>query len=211
MRYYLSRRIGTGIPGTEDSLRCESHNFLLANFQGQQNSSSGYVGGSWTWTLRPYELTLDAHNALLAALPNTYALPDVPLTTPFLSLSVAQRNEINAKFDAAGFDMTWTNPATTLGAVVSYVLLSCQIAEWTSIQIGAKDFDVRRKTMGDLLPAQRAEIENRAAIFGVQMNGIVSATPLEQLLQRFKVVILRDGKPPIQETGIVVRENAIRI
>lgn len=208
-RYYLSRRIGTGIPGAEDPYRCESMDWLNRNFSGQQNSPSGFVGHVWGWTLRPYELTPEAHTALLAALPNTYALPDLPLTTRFLEMPPAVTNELVSKLDTSGFDMTWTTPATTLGDVVSYVLLSCQIAEWVNIQIGDKTFDVRRKTMGDLLPGQRSEIENRAAFFGASMNGIGQGSSLEQVTQRFKAVRARDGKPPIQET--VVRSDGNRI
>lgn len=199
-RYYLSRRIGTGIPGANDSFRCESYDWLRTNAPGQHNAVAGYVGPICTWTLRAYELSQTAHDAMLAALPNTYAFPDVPLTTLIRDLTPAVRNEMVAKIDAAGFDMTWVN-GTTLGDVINYILQSCDLAHWANIQIGNKLFDVRRRTVGSLTAPQWSAIQDRAAAVGADLTGLAANAPLTQVVQRFRSVTLRDGNPPITEVS----------
>lgn len=199
-RYYVSRRIGTGIPGANDSYRCEAHDWLGRNFPGQQNMVGGFVSSICAWTLCAYELTTAAHDGLLAALPNTRALPDVPLSTTWGSLSTPVRNAISNKLDAAGFDMTWVANTTTIGEILNYVLHSMQFAKWTNTQIGNKLFDVRRKTIGDLTPDKWAAIQERASTLGVNLTGLASTAALAQVAERFVSVRLRDGKSPLQNS-----------
>lgn len=158
----------------------------------------GFVGSICAWTLCAYDLTTAAHDALLAALPNTRALPDVPLSTTWGSLSTPVRNAISNKLDAAGFDMTWVVNTTTIGEILNYVLHSMQFAKWTDTQIGNKLFDVRRKTIGDLTPDKWATIQDRAALFGADLTGLASTATLAQVAERFAAARLRDGKPPLQ-------------
>jgi hypothetical protein len=195
-RYYICRRLGTGIPGANDPFRSELYFWLNANYPEQRHYSHGWWGHVWAWCIEAHDLTTQAHDAAVLAIPSLYFFPEVALDSTVASIDVTRRNALSAKLDSAGFDLLWVTGATTVREVLEYIIQSCQIAEWLDIQIGSKAFDIRNKTVGNVPSAKRAIITDKATQFGVSLTEVVLTTPVYQVVQRFQAVVLRNGLPP---------------
>lgn len=156
MMYYISRRLGSGIPGQNDGFRSELHEWLSINYPEYKNGTS-LVTHVFPWTIGKYDLPGPVHQEAIA-LPQVFAFPDGLLDRTLESLSIT--TPVTNKLQSMGLNTSWMTIDTTIRHVINFIQRTIRVCEWADQQVDVNNDLGKRVT--DLTPAQRATLKRRS-------------------------------------------------
>lgn len=182
-RYYICRRVGTGIPNTGSPFTSELRVYIQNTYG--IKAKQQVIAHVCPFVLMKYDLTQAQHDDVMANVPQVFSFPSGALDRTVSDIPLADRNAINNKLTAMGFSTGWITGATTVREVLQYLSHSIQIAEWLNVQISNQNFDIQ-KTVGDIPAARRAILAERAASLGIDTSGVTLTTPIWQVIRLFQ-------------------------
>ena len=201
-RYYVCRRIGTGVPGTGTPFDGELRPYVQANFG--VYPKQWIIAHTIPWVLCKYDLTQAQHDAAMAAIPQCFSFPETALDNPLSSIPASRRNAINNKLTSVGFDTSWITLSHTIRDVLQFIAHSIQLSEWANVQIANNNFDIQTKTVADVPSALRQRINDRLTELGIDTSSITLTTPLWQVVRLIQRQA--DGVTP-REFGVGIRRR----
>jgi hypothetical protein len=194
-RYYITRRIGTGVPGAEDPYRCELMQWLIDNGHNIQPIKI-VISHTFPYVLTKYDLTDAVHASAVTALPNMFAIPPGALDRTVGNLTVQQRNAIRNRLTLMGLSSAWVVDNNTVRDICNYIARSVQFSEWLDVQISAGSFDTL-KTVADISTVRLQKVVSKLTALGIDLSWVTGSTRISDICNKIQECILRDGNPPM--------------
>lgn len=179
-RYYICRRIGTGVTPTPYNSELRQYVQDTYGVQFKQQAISHTI----PWVIMKYDLTQAQHDDVMLNVPQCYSFPQTALDNQLSTIDPTRRQAINAKLTEMGFNTSWVVPLThTVRDVLQFLVHSIQLSEWADVQISNQNFDIQTKTVGDIPASRRTMVAIHLTNLGIDPSGIPTTTPLWQVIR----------------------------
>lgn len=179
-RYYLSRRIGDGTH--ENPYNSELREYIRQRWPNEPKSIKQVIAHTCPVVLHKYDLSQVVHDDVMASLTDIFAFPEGALDRQLATISTVVRSAIQYRLERAGFYFSGFTLTNTVRDVLEYIAHSIQLSEWADVQIGAKNFDVR-KTVAEIPVTARQKIAKHLANLGIDTSGITLNTSIGEVAQ----------------------------
>lgn len=207
-RYYICRRLGTGVP--LDPYYSELRQYAFDTYGIRPKHQ--IIAHTFEWCLIKYDVVPPRHNNFVANVVGLYVFPAGDLDRVLSSLTPAVRSAIRGQLTTMGLATQWIdNEINSIRDVIQFVAHSIQLSEQCEVvgampngRPNAADFNLRGLTVAGLRLAVHIEaiprILERMELMGIDTAWVQETTPIWRLVRRMQRHA-DDVTPRLQRNG----------